>query len=127
MGWVKAAGYAVTALSALSGQKAKGAANDQASQVQLEARVRAANIRKLARRTQGQATADTSASGVVVDEGSPLLVQADISRQAELDAFYSILSGDAEAHSIRRRGSASATGSLLGAAGTALSIYGQGD
>lgn len=124
--YLKAAAYAVTALQALGGQKKKRAANDQASQVELEARVRADNIRKLARRIEGEATAGAAASGVVVDEGSPLLVQGDIARQSELDAFYSVLSGNAQGRSIRRTGAADAQGSLLSGAGTALSIYGMG-
>lgn len=109
--------------SVLGGNAKKRALYDEASQAELEARVRAMNIRKLAAQTRSAARAGYAASGVVVDEGSALLADADITRQSELDAFYSIFSGQSRGASLRRQGRAEQTGGLLSGFGSALSSY----
>lgn len=107
--------------SILAGKAEKRAAYDAASQAELEARVRAMNIRKAAAETRGAARASYAASGVTVDEGSALIADAAITRNSELDAFYTILSGNTRGASLRRQGRAAQTGGILGAFGTALS------
>jgi hypothetical protein len=106
--------------SIMKGNAEKNAAYDQASAVQTTAKIRAANIRKLAAQTRGAARADYASSGVVVDQGSPAIADAQITRQSELDAFYSLLSGEQQAKSLRQSGRASETGGYLNAAGSVL-------
>jgi uncharacterized membrane protein YgcG len=108
----------------MKGDAKKKAAYSEASQVELEARVRAKNIRKQAQYVRGAARAGYAASGVVVDEGSALLADASITRESELDALYTLLTGKMRAKSLRAGGKAAATAGWLGAASSALSAYG---
>lgn len=118
-------GSAVSATgSVMAGDAKKKAAYDEASQVEMDARIRAKNIRKLAAETRGAARAGYAASGVVVDEGTPLITDAYITRESELDALYTILSGESRSKSLRKTGKAAATAGYIGAATTALSAYG---
>lgn len=110
--------------SVMGGNASKSAYNAQADQVTLEARQKAAAIRRLARQTVGAARAQYAANGVDVNSGSPTIVQKDITYNSELDALNAIASGNATAKSLRKSGSAAQSASILGAAGTGLSAYG---
>lgn len=124
MGLVAAGGALLGAAgSIMSGKAKKRAAYDEASQVALEAKVRAMNIRKLAAQTRSAARAGYAASGVVVDEGSALLADASITRESEFDAFYTILSGETRAQALRRQGQAEQTAGWLGAGATVLGAF----
>jgi hypothetical protein len=124
MGFIALAPLAIAAVSAVSkGLGEQNQANDAAQQVSTEARVRAANIRKLAAQTRSAARAGYAASGVTVDEGSAALTDRYITQQSELDAFYSVFSGDTKAASLRESGKAAVTGGVLEGAGSVLSTY----
>lgn len=110
--------------SVMAGDARKKAAYDEASGVEMEAKIRAKNIRKLAREVRGEARAGYAGSGVVVDEGSALIVDQHITRESELDALYTILSGDMQAKSLRKTGKAASTAGWINAGTTALNAYG---
>lgn len=110
--------------SVMGGKAKKQALYDEASQVNTEARVKARNIRKLADEVRGAARAGYAASGVMVDEGSPLVVDEYITRESELDALYTLVSGEQRAKSLKQTGSAAETAGYIGLGETALSAYG---
>jgi len=110
--------------SVMAGDARKKAAYDEASGVELEARMRAKNIRKLATEVRAEARADYAGSGVMVDEGSPLVVDAYITRESELDALNTILSGELRAKSLRKSGKAAQKAGYIDAADSALGGYG---
>lgn len=124
MGFVALVPLALAAAgSIMKGIGDKNQADTAAQQVQTEARVRAMNIRKLAMQQRGAARAGYAASGIAVDEGSAALTDKYITQQSELDAFYSVLSGDTHASALRESGKAAQTGGYLEAAGSVLSTY----
>lgn len=116
-----AAGTAVSALGQYSGGKsAKKAANAEADSTIAEARLQATKIRRLAREYRGAAKSDYAASGVVVDEGSPLEAEREITRRSEEDALLTIVGAERRARSLRKQGKAYAQAGTLGAFGSAL-------
>lgn len=118
-----------TALSAggqqAAGEAAKHAADEEAVGTLAEAKLQAIKIRKLAREYRGAARADYAASGVVVDEGSPLIAEREIVQRSEEDALFTLSGGERRARAIRAQGKAYKQAAALGAAGTALSFGGQ--
>lgn len=94
-----------------AGQSAKrmgvvqGDAADYAAQQEREQALQtAAVIRRAGERQRGQARGALAASGVKVDEGSAALVQEDITRGAETDAFQALLEGGRRARGIETDG-----------------------
>lgn len=123
------AGQGAKRMGAVQGQ----AADFAAQQEQEQALQTAAIIRRAGQRQTGQARAALAASGVRVDEGSAALVQQDITRNAEMDAFQALLDGGRRARSIqtdgqmaRISGQAQAKASQVSAAGTLLMGFAQG-
>lgn len=76
--------------------------NTQAGQEQDAANAEAENIRKATRQHVASATAALAASGVSVDEGSPLVISEDIYRRGEQDALMTILTGQRRANALGR-------------------------
>lgn len=136
---------AATALSAYSSIRAGAAAKDQAdyesAQAEADARaekaaaeVRANRIRDMVEEQRGSARAAIAASGVDVNEGTPVLLESEITRRGEEDAVLEILGGEAArqrgyayAQGLRYRGRRERTAGYLGAASSLLraggSIY----
>jgi len=103
-----------------AGNDAKQAAIDQEAAIRSEARQHAIIIRRSAREARGQARADLAASGVVLDEGSPLTVDRTIIYRSELDALNVLASGEAAARSVHKSGNAAVNASYFNAAGSIL-------
>lgn len=78
------------------------ALSQQAGQQQDAANAQAEMIRRAARRQAAQAEASLSASGVVVDAGTPLVINTEIERGGEYDALMSILGADRESAVLAR-------------------------
>lgn len=105
---------AATALGSISqGVAAQRAAEFNAQQLEQEARLaretaaqEEADFRRKARLIKGSQRAGYGAAGVISTEGSPLLVQEDFAREAELEARRIRFAGTAE--EARQRGAAAA-------------------
>lgn len=98
------------------GRQQKAMMNYQAKQHEADARaekavaaIHADKIRKMAKRTAGEARAALSASGVSVDEGTALNINSEIYANAEEDATMALFGGDDRS----RRLDAEAQGSYL--------------
>jgi hypothetical protein len=98
-----------------------------AAQQQDQAQAEAERIRRAGERTQGAARAQLAASGIVVDEGSAVLIDQEIGSTAEEDARMTLITGrrqaDASRFSARRaraRGANKQMESVLGAVSTGL-------
>lgn len=116
------------------GEAAADLANAQAQQQNLQAAqerdaavAQAEKIRRAGRATAAQADAAFAASGVSVGEGTPVRINEQITRDAEEDAYNTILTGtrrgaslDTEAGFTRRAGRNSRTAGYFGAAGSLL-------
>lgn len=98
-----AASTALAAFSAVQGGRAqKQQADYQAEQAEADARaekaaaeIRASRIRDLVEEQRGTARAAIAASGVEVNEGTPVLIDQEITRRGEEDAVLEILGGQA--------------------------------
>ncbi len=146
MGFAAIAGLIGTGISAASameqGRQQKQWMNYQAQQHEADARaekavaaIHADKIRKLAKRTAGEARAALSASGVSGDEGTALNINSEIYANAEEDATMALFGGadrsrrlDAEAQGSYLRGNqamsaakVNATSTVLGGASSAYS------
>lgn len=98
-----------------------------AAQQQDQAQAEAERIRRAGERTQGAARAQLAASGVVVDEGSAVLIDQEIGRTVEEDAQMTLLTGKRQAGAsrfsasmARAQGRNAQTASVLGAVSTGL-------
>lgn len=132
---------AITGFNALqqvqAGQNAKrmgavqGDAADYAAQQEREQALQTAVvIRRAGERQRGQAKASLAAAGVKVDEGSAGLVQDEITRGAESDAFQALLEGGRRARGLetdgqmaRISGRQAATAGKINAVGTLMSGF----
>lgn len=128
----------------MGGAQQKEQAEEQAALIKVEgeeegraARDRAGKIRKAGRMQAGAMRASLAASGVEVGgEGTPIVLEKQLARDVEDDAWAEILSGGNrasklryEAKALKRRGKDAFTGSLFEAGGTVLSAganYGMG-
>lgn len=141
MSYVMVAVAGVNALQQVqAGRGAKAMANVQAQgadwqaqQEREQALQTAMVIRRAGQRQTGQARAALAASGVRVDEGTAALVQQDITRNAEMDAFQALLEGGRrartatmEATGMRISGDQTAKAGQVQAMGTLLSGFAQG-
>ena len=112
-----AAAAAVSAFSSIQGGRAnKSQADYQARQAEADARaekaaaeVRASRIRDMVEEQRAAARAAFAASGVETGEGTPVVVEREITRRGEEDAVLEILGGEAAV----RRGEAYAQGLRL--------------
>lgn len=101
---------------------------DYQAQVERQAAMQEAqNIREDAREVQGAARTQYAASGVKVDTGTAALVNEEIVRRSELDAFTAILEGnrrgrnlETEAAGVRSQGKQAQRAGYAQAAGTLL-------
>lgn len=133
MGWIALLGAGISALSqAKQGQEAQYAANVQAAEINQSAQAQAQKIRKLAQQTRGQARSSLAASGVDVNTGTSDVIDEEILRDSESDAYNTILSGERQANAVRRGGEAandagesSALSTIVGAAGGQYSRWKQ--
>lgn len=127
---------ALAAYSAVrSGVAAKQQADYESKQAEADARaekaaaeVRAQRIRDLVEEQRGSARAAIAASGVDVNEGTPVLLESEITRRGEEDAVLEILGGNAAmergyayAQGLRLQGRRDRTAGYLGAASSLLS------
>lgn len=122
-----------------SGQQQKKMANYQAAQAEADAeaskaaaRVEADRIRKAGRAQAAQANASLAASGVETGEGTALRITSDITRDAEQDAYQTILNGvnqgarlNAQAQADRISGKNASTAGYINAGGSLLSAGGK--
>lgn len=130
------ASSAVSAIGALQqGQQQKAYANYQAAQAEADAKaerdaaeIHADKIRKAAKLQAGEARAALAGSGVDVGQGTPVDINSSIYKNAEEDAWTTILGGkakgaqlDAQAQGLRISGDNAETASYFNAAGSALS------
>ena len=102
--------------SVLKGRAEKQAAYAAGDQALVEARIRAASIRRLADQVRGEATGAYAASGVDVTQGSPLEVDRVITRNSEQDALNTIIGGQQQRRSLRDSGVSAQRGGYFGAA-----------
>lgn len=130
---VLAAGGAV-----YSGQQQKKMSNYQAAQaeadakaVQAAARVEADRIRKAGRAQAAAARASLAGSGVETGEGTALRITSDITRDAEQDAYQTILNGinqgarlNSQAQADRISGKNASTSGYISAGSSLLSAGG---
>jgi hypothetical protein len=115
--------------SVMQGGEARNQAIEQGYEVNADARLRARNIRRLARETRGQADAAYAASGVDVGEGSPLEAQRTITQRSEEDALFTLLGANKQSEELKRQGQAAWNASWLGGGASAISTgakYGAG-
>lgn len=112
--------------SAMANYEAKQAEANAASE-RSAAAVRADKVRKMGRMQQSSARAALAASGVRVGEGSALVIDQTIGRDAEEDALTEIITGkyrgaalDTQAELSRISGRNARSASYLGAAGSVL-------
>lgn len=103
------------------GFETKRLADWEASQLEADAAVRAAKIRKAGKLTQGTARSGYAASGVDVGTGTPAEVDRIIARNVEQDALTELLYGKRRADALRTAGKTAVTSSLIGGAGSVLS------
>ena len=127
-----------TALSAFAaiqgGRAAKHQADYESAQAEADARaekaaaeVRASRIRDLMKEQRSTARASIAASGVDVGEGTPLLIEQEITARGEEDAILEILGGEnamrrgyAYAQGLRLQGRRARTAGYFGAASSLL-------
>lgn len=116
------------------GRQAQKMANYEAKQADANAAaergaaaVRADKIRKMGRMQRSSARAALAASGVAADEGTALVIDQQIGRDAEEDALNEIITGgrrgdalNTQAELSRISGSNARSASYLGAAGSAM-------
>lgn len=76
-------------------QQRRAAAESEVAAVEEAKRIRAAG-----KRTQGAARAALAASGVKVDQGTSLLIDEDIGRRTEEDAYNTLLTGQRRSRSM---------------------------
>lgn len=118
---VAAAGTAATVYGQQqAAQAAADAANaqgqsmaDAAGRQQDAANAEAERIRAAARRQRAEAAAAYAASGVATGEGTPVLINQEITRGGEYDALNAILSGSRESKALTT--DASSFGKMAGA------------
>lgn len=91
----------------------------------------AEKIRKAARAQEGQANAALAASGVAIGEGTPILINEDINKRAEDDAYSTLLTGSRQRQTandqagiLQYQGRAAQTAGVLSAGASLLSAYG---
>jgi hypothetical protein len=101
-------------ISALSQIKAGNDAEDAAY---ADASLKAASIRKLAARTQGEAKANIAASGVDVNSPTARIINDTIKSDSEQDVMNTILSA-------KRAGKAAVQAGNINALGTGLNAFG---
>lgn len=134
--WMMVASTAVSTIGSLQqGQQQKEYANYQAAQANADAKaerdaaeVHADKIRKAAKLQAGEARAALAGSGVDVGQGTPIDINSSIYKNAEEDAWTTILGGkakgaqlDAQAEGPRISGNNAQSASYMRAAGSALS------
>jgi len=90
----------------------------------------AEKIRKAARAQEGQANAALAASGVAVGEGTPIIINEDIIKRSEDDAYSTLLTGNRQRQTannqagvLQYQGQAAQTAGTLNAASSLLSTY----
>ncbi|WP_155629869.1 hypothetical protein [Burkholderia stagnalis] len=135
-----AVGTAVSAgASIMAGQRQKQTANAQAelsrrqaAQERDAAVAQAEKIRRAAAQQQAEATTNLAAAGVSVGAGTPLRISNEIYKNAESDAYQTILSGRrayqsgmTQAGMLEASGRNAATSGYLNAASSVLSGAGQ--
>ncbi|HET6497626.1 MAG TPA: hypothetical protein VFH17_01030 [Coriobacteriia bacterium] len=106
---IGALGAGVQAIGALRAGRAQAAALghqaaliDRHAQEQMGvAQVQAERIRRAGRLQLGETRSALAGAGVRVDTGSGLLVQEEVIRRAEQDAYAAILSGELQARTLR--------------------------
>jgi hypothetical protein len=106
-------------ISALS-EKQQG--DDAADALRADAALKAAQIRKLAVRTRGEARAAIAASGLDVNSASAKIIDSTIAGESEQDVMNTIMSGARGADVAKTAGQTNALGTVVGALG---SSYGQ--
>ena len=121
--------------SILQGQQQRRAANAQAAELDMQAAqerdaamAQAEKIRRAGRYQTAEADAGYAASGVSVDTGTPVEVGRAIRRNAEEDAYNTILTGERRGRSLntqadqaRRAGKNAAAAGIVNAASSVLS------
>ena len=152
MAWAPLVFAAVGGVMAAKGQMDAGraqqqAANFSADQDEIEAaqtrdayRDQAEKIRRIGRAQASEAKAAYGASGVSIGSGTPVLINEQIDRDTESDAYNTILTGNRRADSLEtqanmtrksgasaaRAGQSAATSSLLSTAGSTYSTWKKG-
>lgn len=130
---------ALSAGVSVAGQLAQGQAQRRAANADAQAQelaaaqerdaamVEAARIRKAGERTAGTARAQLAASGIDVGSGTAVVIDQNITQDANTDAEYTLLTGerrgrayDASAAQSRARGKNAVAGSVLGSVTTGL-------
>ncbi|WP_110995385.1 hypothetical protein [Pseudomonas sichuanensis] len=135
-----AASAAYSAYSSIQqGKQAEMNADAQAEQARIDAdtavsaaNVEASKIRKMARTQVSEARASLAGSGVMVDEGTPLNINEEITKNAEEDAVMTILNAEsdrdrglANSRNIKRGGEQARAAANSQAAGSVLSAGAQ--
>lgn len=111
MGWLAMIGSGISALS----QGNQG--DETAAATRADAALKAAQIRKLAVRTQSEARAAEAASGVDVNSPTAKLIDENIASASTADEMNTILSGERAASAAYRASRVQALGTMLGATG----------
>ena len=125
---VSAAGALAQGVAAKRAGDAQAARDEMAARQQQDAAgAEADRIRRAGERAKGAARAQLAASGIQVDTGSALLIDEDIGRRVEDDAFNTLLTGSRQAGAYRlsaaqsrASGRNALTASALGAVSTGI-------
>src|ERR1041385_530312 len=107
MGWLQMIGGGISALA--QGNQA----DESAAAIRADAALKAAQIRKLAVRTQGEARAAEAGSGGDVNSPSAKVIDESIDSGATSDEMNTIMSGERAASAAYRAGKTAALGSFL--------------
>lgn len=133
------AGAGISAYSSIEqGKQNQRMAEDQAQQASNDAaykmdaaKAHAEKIRRMGELQKGEAKAALAASGVDVNQGTPLELQKSITQNSEEDALTALLGGkrgadtaNTEAEMLMRSGANARTSGNMSAAGTVLSTAG---
>lgn len=126
MGAVAGVAAAVVSVggSILGGQKKRKEADRAAAAERAASEDEARMIRKNVREVRSSATAAYAASGVDVSEGTPLVVERDITQSGEEDALTTILYGHRRSAALRRSGKNAQDAAYFDAASSALGAFG---
>lgn len=111
MGWLSMIGGGISALS----QGNQG--DESAAAIRADAALKAAQIRKLAVRTQSEARTAEAGAGVDVNSPTAKVIDESIDSASTADEMNTILSGERQASAAYRAGKQQALGTFLGMAG----------
>jgi len=121
--FMAAAAAAKVASSVMGGRAQKKALKAEGDAQYQEALAEAKRIRRSAAEVRSAARAGFASSGVVVDDGTPAIVDARTTQLSEEDALNTILTGKRRQRTLRAQGKSAQTASYFEAGSSAMQSY----